>query len=149
MCGLNPFGQCCCVNGSPVTHWALNKSMLFFSLPTPSFLWHHPSYLHLPLQDPSILPPADHHTLLPFFSRLHLLSFDWAAELWWGCLSSVVGSTVPPWEEGNSYSFAQFKFAQLILFCNLYFLYIILTFFSICCKQVVKMEKMSPITNFL
>lgn len=59
MCGLNPFGQHCSVNGFLVTHRALHESTLCFSLPAPFSLCtvpptraHHSksqaSFLHTP-----------------------------------------------------------------------------------------------------
>ena len=65
MCGLNPFGQRYSVNGFLVTHRALHKSTLCFSLPTPFSLcalsllhlrhsYTQASFIHTP---PPLFPP--------------------------------------------------------------------------------------------
>lgn len=108
MCGLNPFGQLYSVNGFLVTHWALHKSPLCFSLPTPFFLLH-PHYTGPPLLDPSILPPASHHGLFFFlippsnsFVLIELLNYIEFAP----CLLQEVLTLLP--RERTKYSLAAF-----------------------------------------
>lgn len=78
MCGPNPFGQRYSINGFLVTHRSLHKSTLCFSLATPFFYLHLPSYPHPPFPRPkhpsSCWPPQP----FSFIHSLHPFSFDWA-----------------------------------------------------------------------